>query len=513
MTKPIYVEHIDFLRAIAVILVILFHLDVPLVSGGFLGVDVFFVISGYLITRNIKNEIQVSGNFDFRNFYIRRIRRLIPTLLLVLLLTFIFGFLFFPPSLFSGLVQSMFFSSFALSNFYFLSEINYFDVSSNLKPLLHTWSLGIEEQFYLLYPFTLFILFKLFKKKNIVLLFLLLFLGLSIWLNIASSNGFISEGFVSFFTSSNNYLENINSMQFFLLPFRVFEFLMGGILVFMSGIGRKNKTVQSALNMLGLAIIVLSSFLFDSQTTYLSTLNMVPCFGASLFIFNFPNGSLSKIYNLKFFKLTGKISYTLYLFHWPIIVFYGFVNGFDTNFIEKTVLIAVTFIISFLVYNYYENPLRKSNINTRVISNHGIIGLILLSLILISNIKISVASDEGWLWRVDKEKLTSIKDFENPVEYNTKNWGAAGYKNFGLIGEENKNAKPDMIWFGDSHAGHYSYGLDSILIQKHHKNIFMSHKMSTLHLPDIIKKSLDTATSKNHLKRLITYIKKTQEPR
>src|SRR5690606_27150077 len=151
-----YLDHIDFLRAIAVALVILFHLDIAVFKGGFLGVDVFFVIRGFLITRNLNHEFKNTGKVDFRKFYIRRIRRLIPSLLLTVFLSFILSFLFFPPSLFTGFIKSMFFSSIALSNFHFLSETSYFDVSANLKPLLHTWSLGIEEQFYLLYPISLF---------------------------------------------------------------------------------------------------------------------------------------------------------------------------------------------------------------------------------------------------------------------------------------------------------------------------------------------------------------------
>jgi len=501
-----YLDHIDFLRAIAVALVILFHLDIAVFKGGFLGVDVFFVISGFLITRNLNHEFKNTGKVDFRKFYIRRIRRLIPSLLLTVFLSFILSFLFFPPSLFTGFIKSMFFSSIALSNFHFLSETSYFDVSANLKPLLHTWSLGIEEQFYLLYPISLFLLLKVFSKNTYRLVIISSLIVLGLLLNFIVSKGHISEAFISYFISEDNLAESTSSIQFFLLPFRIYEFLLGAILIFIP----KNKTIKqsvaSTLNIIGLVLIIFSSVFFDSQTQYMSTLNLIPCFGAVLFIRYFPGKSIFSFYNASAFKTTGRISYTLYLFHWPIIVFYKYLYGNETNIIENISLVFLTFIISLVVYQYYEDPLRNNNLKTRIISNHGMISFILFSIIIISNIKLDVLNNKGWLWRVDVKTLESIKEFENPVEYNKKNWGAVGYNDFGFIGKNGKNTTPDMIWIGDSHAGHYSYGLDSILVKKNNKSVFMSYAISTLHLPDIIHKTIDSTVTKNHLNELLQLI-------
>ncbi|WP_157841057.1 acyltransferase family protein [Neotamlana nanhaiensis] len=498
-----YIEHIDFLRAISVIFVILFHLGNPLIPGGFLGVDVFFVISGFLITRNINKELLHTGKFNLKNFYIRRIRRLIPSLFLMFLFTFILGFLIFPPSLFTGLIESMFFSSFAASNFYFLSQTNYFDVSANLKPLLHTWSLAIEEQFYLFYPLTFLLLFKILKKAKYIIFALVTIFLLSLIFNFISSEGYISEKFIGYFISDPNFSDSLISLQFFFLPFRVFEFVIGGLLVFISF---KGKILKNYLNLLGLVIIIISVFCFSSETEYMSTLNLFPCIGAALFICNEPNEFISKIYNLNIFKITGKISYTLYLFHWPIIVFYSFIYGFEFTVIENILLLLAMFLISYIVYNYFETPLRAYKNKPLLISNHGLISLILLCIIIISNIKTSVINSDGWVWRVDNKKIENLKLFEDPKKYQIKNWGAAGYEKYGFLGKLEKRNSIDMIWMGDSHAGHYSFGLDSIMVKKHKKKTFMSYKISTLHLPDIIHKRIDSTKTKSHLNSLIRLI-------
>ncbi|MGB3149323.1 MAG: acyltransferase family protein [Maribacter sp.] len=501
-----YIHHIDFLRAIAVILVILFHLDIQFFKGGFIGVDVFFVISGFLISRNIKHELQTSGSFDFKNFYIGRVRRLLPTLFLVIFLTFIFGFLLFPPSLFSGFVKSMFFSSFATSNFYFLSETSYFDVTASLKPLLHTWSLGIEEQFYLIYPMAFILLLRVFRKNWAMSTVLILFIIGGLFLNISVSRGFLNEILIASFISGKQFSENISSIQFFLLPFRAFEFLLGALIIFLPSFGNKLPVLKTVLNLLGLLLIFLSAILFGKGTFYMSTLNIIPCIGASLFIANAPNLKLAQIYQLALFKMLGKISYTLYLFHWPIIVYYNFLNGDRINVLENMVLLVVMVIISYLVYFTYENPLRMRNSKSQVISNNGLIGVLLLCLIIISNIKVDVANNNGWLWRVGKKTLNNLKALENPVEYNTKNWGAAGYRDYGLL-NAGSSPRPDMIWLGDSHAGHYSYGLDSVMSKKNKKSIFMSYGISTLHLPEIYHKKIDSNLTNSHLNKVLDLIK------
>ena len=164
MNKLNYRSDIDGIRAIAIISVLLFHIDSTYLSGGFIGVDIFFVISGFLITNLIKKEIESTGKFSFTNFYIRRIRRLFPALIVVLVLTTISATLILSPTHLSRFGGALTSSLFSLSNLYFWLEADYFDESSKLKPLLHTWSLSIEEQFYFVWSITLMFLMKL--RKN-----------------------------------------------------------------------------------------------------------------------------------------------------------------------------------------------------------------------------------------------------------------------------------------------------------------------------------------------------------
>jgi len=182
MTKLKYLDHLDSLRALAVLLVLLFHLDIHLFKGGFIGVDVFFVISGFLITRNILHEYHTTNDFSFSRFYYRRVKRLLPSFFLTAVFVFILGFLLLSPSDFISLTNSIFSGSIALSNFYFLGEAGYFDTTAKLKPMLHTWSLSIEEQYYFIWPLTLFLFLKGFRKFKTYILIL----GLSIIAFIAT---------------------------------------------------------------------------------------------------------------------------------------------------------------------------------------------------------------------------------------------------------------------------------------------------------------------------------------
>lgn len=148
-------------------LVLLFHLDISLFKGGFIGVDVFFVISGFLITRNITHEYKTTQGFNISRFYYRRVKRLMPSYFLTSIFVFILGFLLLSPSDFIGLTDSIFSGSIALSNFYFLGESGYFDTTAKLKPMLHTWSLSVEEQYYFIWPLTLFLFLKGFTNTKL----------------------------------------------------------------------------------------------------------------------------------------------------------------------------------------------------------------------------------------------------------------------------------------------------------------------------------------------------------
>lgn len=508
LRKLSYLNHIDSLRAIAVLLVILFHLDIQLFKGGFIGVDIFFVISGFLITRILTHEFFETGKVNLKNFYTRRIRRLMPTLFLTLFLTFIFTFLIFSPSDFMNSTKSMFMSSLAISNFHFLGESSYFDISSNFKPLLHTWSLGIEEQFYLIYPFTLFLLMKIFRKKIIIASFLFVFLVSSLILNIYTSKFGVPENISNWFLPKDNLASGVASIQFYLLPFRMFEFLIGAILVFLPQIRIKSDIPKIVLNIIGFALIIYFSIVLNKETTYLSTLNLMPCIGAGMLLYCPPSKYLSFIFDNRFLKYTGKISYTLYLIHWLLIVIYKYSFGGEINFLEQISLFTIMFLTSSLIYKYYESPLRYTKARFSIKSNTSLSLMLLIGILVIYTLNIKVNYENGWLWRLDKDALELVKTIENPKDFHKNNWGAAGYS-AGWLGEKaEKNLEPDMIWLGDSHAMHFKYGLDNILVKKNKKHIFFPFLASTMRLPDVICTARGEKKSKEFTNSDLSLLKK-----
>lgn len=490
MKKLGYLGHIDALRALAVILVVLFHLDVELFQGGFIGVDVFFVISGFLITRILNFEYSTNQKISFKRFYTKRARRLMPTLFLTIYATFLLTFLAFSPSDFMNATRSMFMSSVALSNFHFLSESDYFDIASNFKPLLHTWSLGIEEQFYLLYPITLFLLLKLFKGKtsamkiSLALLFLISFI-----ITFLSSKLGVPEQISALFLPKDEISANTSSLRFYLLPYRMFEFLSGAILALIAVPKIKSENFKLGLNLLGLAIIIGASVFFSKHTPYLSSLNLLPCIGAGILIFFPPSKHLSFFFENKFLKYTGNISYTLYLVHWVVIVIYRYL--FDGVFspLEQLALFVIMYLLSMLIFTYYENPLRYTKAKFSIKSNKVLLVLIITNVLVLYALQKKVNNENGWLWRLSDKNLELIDKIGVPKNYHKNNWGGAGYTDGWLGGQKEKNTTPDMIWLGDSHAGHYLYGLDSIMVKQYHKDIYISKWYTSLKLPDIVRAS------------------------
>ena len=335
-----YRSDIDGLRAIAVMSVIAFHTGISALSGGYIGVDVFFVISGYLITTLIYKEIR-ADTFTFKNFYKRRAARLLPALTLTLLIVLIFGFVFYSNKAFDILGKELFYSSFGAANILFAQGINYFATDAAYQPLIHLWSLGVEEQFYIVWPLILLMVFR-FSSKLIIpvtCVFFLVSLALSI---IAVSEG-LPRGY-------------------FLLHYRAFELLVGVITALL--LQRTTRTTLSnftkqVLTYIGLLLIVLPMILLDKQTNFPGINALWPCLGAALII-AFPNhGLVTRILSNKVFVFVGLVSYPLYLFHQPIISFFHF---FNVQFSSTKLFLIVTVIslsASWITYKYVEIPIRK----------------------------------------------------------------------------------------------------------------------------------------------------------
>ena len=371
----LYRPEIDALRAISVMAVIFFHFQLFSLSGGFLGVDVFFVISGYLISLIIFNDIS-QNKFSFINFYSRRIKRLFPTLFLVCIVTIPIAYLNYRPEelKFFGLTLASIILF--VSNILFYNTTSYFNDIANHSPLLHTFSLSLEEQFYLFFPFLVFI----FNKKISMNLFLIFIISISLVSLIWSE--------YSLFNSKNNY--------FYLLPNRIFELGIGVLCAYISIFYNKkyqkitltNLLLCDALAFLGITSIIISFFIFDDFSNMPGMLSLIPTFGTAIFILAIRKESLlSQIMSFRYFVGLGKISYSLYLWHFPLIIFLPNVkNSFFIYF-----LILILIFISFLTWKFVEQPIRYN----RKFSDKTILLTLLSVGLLILSIGILFTSTDG----------------------------------------------------------------------------------------------------------------------
>ena len=343
-----YRPEIDGLRAIAVASVIIYHAQIflfghQLFKGGFIGVDIFFVISGYLITSIILKELVTTHSFSFKNFYERRIRRLLPVLLFVILVSLPFAWIYLLPSSFIDFSKSVLYSLGFSSNFYFhYSGQQYGAQSGLLKPFLHTWSLAVEEQYYILFPIILLITFKYFRKYLIQILIL----------------GFFISFFLADYTS-----RNYPSTSFYFLHTRMWELLAGSILAYFEitkGGRNKYEKLNLILPTIGLLLIAHSLLFFNDEMFHPSFLTLSPIIGVCFIIwFSNKDDLITKILSTKLFVGVGLISYSLYLWHYPIFAFERITEFSNNDILKQLFLALATLLLSVTTYYFIERPFRN----------------------------------------------------------------------------------------------------------------------------------------------------------
>jgi peptidoglycan/LPS O-acetylase OafA/YrhL len=323
------------LRAIAVLPVVLYHFQIGPFTGGFVGVDIFFVISGYLITSLIHSEM-TNGTFSLMGFYERRARRILPALFLMLFVTTAAaGFILFPHDL-MVYSRSLIATAVSGANLYFWSTVDYFDIAAERKPLLHMWSLAVEEQFYLLYPLLFYALRKASQRRliYIVCAIFVFSLGASIW---AVRLAPVSD--------------------FYLLPFRAWELALGALLALSPSLKNTGRT-RAAIAWSGVALILFAFFAFSVETPFPGEYALVPCIGAACLIYAGPQTVLGRMLSLRPVVSIGLISYSLYLWHWPLLVFARYFVLRDLFIWEKTALILLSVVIATVSWAYVEKPFR-----------------------------------------------------------------------------------------------------------------------------------------------------------
>ena len=392
--KLTYRPEIDGLRAIAVMSVILYHapifiFDQKPFKGGFIGVDIFFVISGYLITSIILKELITTGSFSFKHFYERRIRRILPVLLVVMLVSLPFAWMYLLPSSFIDFSKSILYSLGFSSNFYFhYSGQEYGATDGSLKPFLHTWSLSVEEQYYILFPIILLVTFRYFKKYLIYFLILgfVISLGMADW-------------------GSRNY----PSFTFYVLPTRGWELLAGSILAYFEiskGHRSKNKTLNLILPTIGLLLIGHSILFFNDKMFHPSFYTLSPIIGVCLIIwFSNKNELTTKILSTKLFVGFGLISYSLYLWHYPIFAF-AMLNEFsDGDIFNKLSLGVGIIILSIISYYFIEKPFRNKKYNFKVLFK-----IILFTIFMLIFLNFKIIFKEGYKDRVPETLRDNLSE-------------------------------------------------------------------------------------------------------
>lgn len=357
------------LLAIAVGAVILYNAQITIFGhqpfkGGFIGVDIFFVISGYLITSIILKELLTTGSFSFKNFYESRIRQIFPLLLLVILTSLPLAWYYLLPTDLINFSKSIITVLSFSSNFYFHYAGNAFgELGSLPKPFVHTWLLSVIGQFYILFTIVLLITFKYFRKYliHILILGFVISLGLADW-------------------GSRNY----PYFNFFVLSARAWELLAGSILAYFEitlGHRSKNKTLNLILPSIGLFLIVHSILSFNDKMFHPSLYTLSPIIGVCLIIwFSNKNELITRILSTKLFVGIGLISYSLYLWHYPIFAFARITNFIDTNILKKLILVGVLFILSISSYFFIEKLFRNINFHFKkvVIVVSMIIGILVI---------------------------------------------------------------------------------------------------------------------------------------
>jgi len=397
-----YRPEIDGLRAIAVLAVIFYHAQITILDhqpfqGGFIGVDIFFVISGYLITSIILKELITTGTFSFKYFYERRIRRILPALQLIMLVSFPFAWSYIIPGSFIDFSKSILYSLGFSSNFYFhFTGQQYGAESGLLKPFLHTWSLSVEEQYYILFPIILLITFKYLRK----------YLGLILIL-----------GFVISLIFTDWSIKNHPSETFYFLHTRIWELLAGSILAYFEiQLGRRseNRILNLLLPSVGILLIGHSIFLFNDKMFHPSFYTLSPIIGVCLVVwFAGTNELITKILSSKLFVGTGLISYSLYLWHYPIFAFYRIKNFTPSEF-DKIELIFLTFVLSIISYFFVERPFRNKKFNFK-----KIIYILGFSFFIILSMNLIVIFNKGYETRFSfSNKPYYIKSKEFEVNYN-----------------------------------------------------------------------------------------------
>ena len=432
-----YRAHIDGLRAVAVMPVVLYHAGFSTFSGGFVGVDVFFVISGFLITSLIASDLE-GGKFSILNFYERRIRRIFPALFAVIAACSIAAWFTFMPVEFAYFGRSALAAALFGSNILFFDESGYFDTAAQLKPLLHTWSLAVEEQFYIFFPLMLMVLHKLGRSRLTIALVILAILSFA--LNLWAT-------------------EKEPEFAFFMSPPRFWELLLGALLAMGVVPNSASRRVNQILMTLGLGLIAFAVFTYSEAMSFPGIAALAPCLGAAMVLLGgHQDGPVVRMLSIRPIVFLGLISYSLYLWHWPIIVFVRYYFGEEPSVTQASSIICASLVIAVLSWRWIEQPFRQRRY---AISRPALFKSAAAAMVATGTFGLIINAYEGVASRLPAEvmEIYSAKQDVDTVDMSKCLRGDKDYLNtmseIGVcplsIGKPTNGQARYVVW-GDSHA-------------------------------------------------------------
>lgn len=466
-----YRKELDGLRCLAVMAVIFYHAGISLFGfklfkGGFLGVDVFFVLSGYLITDIIISKLD-GNNFQLINFFWRRVKRIFPALVVMLVVTSVAAYYILLPNYLIGFSQSLRAAIYFGSNYYFLGEDSYVSNSSIFKPLLHTWSLAIEWQFYIIYPFVVIFIDRFFKKYRLSVL-----LSLSI---------------VSLLYA-NYIVPNYSNLAFYTLAPRAWELMLGGIMSFISlrkfnGLSQNGPggTVCKALPTIGVFMVLYAMIFIDNHVLHPSFFTLLPVLGTCLIIaFSNDDDIATAILSLPPIVFIGAISYSIYLWHQPVFVFFRFLQHAYITLKDFAWLTFLTFVLAYISYRFIESPFRGRSVSKKSV------GIAVSFTIMVSAFSFASIHYEGLpnrfhgviketydMYRTPEFRKMSDSDHVGVSLRTDLKTVACGFRSL-----EKPCRFGDEAWvtIGDSYAGQYDYELNKYLAREGHGLVSLTYE-------------------------------------
>ncbi|WP_353644250.1 acyltransferase family protein [Mesorhizobium sp. WSM2239] len=424
---------IEGLRAVAVLSVTLFHFDFLIFEGGFVGVDIFFVISGYLITGKIIGDLR-AGNFSFLEFYKARVRRILPASLITILVTVFFGAIIFPPTLFEELGKSAVWSLLFAANIFFSGAAGYFDPSALERPLLHYWSLAVEEQFYFVWPAVIVASVALFGLRRwpfVLIVVLVLLIGLS-------------EAWISYDRNEAYYQS----------PPRFFEFLVGAlILVFMPFAPKLPRAAVDVIFLLGLAGVAASVLLYSETLRFPGVLALPVTAATGALIFAGKESRFRVILANNGMRFVGRISYSLYLVHWPVVVYYKYVAGEELSPVEQGGLLLASVCLAWLLWYFVEVPFRRPGWKNQTVTSkrrpYAAIAALFCAAMIPS---VAAYASGGMTWRLQSESVALHREVLDGNGVGSKCVTSGLPRGYDCAFGDVNRATPYLLLIGDSHS-------------------------------------------------------------